>query len=375
MRAGLAGPSVVLALVLAAALAGCDGPSAASGAEAAAVPEVGIVEIRAQDYELTTHLSGRISAFEVSEVRPQIGGIVRSRRFVEGGTVQAGQLLYEIDAGPAAAQLASTQATAASASARYQRYQNLIAINAVSRQELDDARAAADLAAAQLDAARINLAYTRVTAPISGVIGASSVTPGALATPSQAAPFAVIQQIDRVYVDMTESSADLLRLRDAMAQRGAGAAQAKVRLTLEDGSTYPHEGVLQFSDVSVNPGTGTVTLRAVFPNPDRLLLPGMFVQADISQGVSHDAILAPQQGVTRNARGDAVALILNREGVVERRQIETGATTGDQWVVTSGLNPGDRLIVDGVQHAKPGDHARPVLIEATQMNLRGREDG
>lgn len=325
---------------------------------------------------MTLRLAGRVAAFETSEVRPQIGGIVRARRFEEGATVRAGQVLYEIDAGPAQAQLSSASAAAASARARYERYQQLIEIGAISQQELDDARAAADQASATLDNARISVDYTRVTAPISGIIGASSVTPGALATPAQAEPFAVIQNIDRVYVDMTQSSADMLRLRQALAQNGQ--THAQVRLVMPDGSEYAHQGELQFSEVTVNQTTGTVRLRAVFPNPDHVLLPGMFVQARLIEGVNQQAILAPQQGVTRNARGEAVAMVLNQQNVVEQRVIETGATAGDQWVVTAGLNPGDRLIVDGLQRIRPGAEATPVNIEAEQstqegaVSLRGR---
>jgi membrane fusion protein (multidrug efflux system) len=359
---------------LAALLAACGGADAQNSAPPP--PQVGVVEIAAQQYEMTVRLSGRISAFETSDVRPQIGGIVRARRFEEGATVRAGQVLYEIDPGPAQTQLSSAQAAAASSRARYQRYQELIAVGAVSQQELDDARASADQASAALDNARISVNYTRVTAPISGIIGASSVTPGALATPAQATPFAVIQNIDRVYVDMTQSSAEMMRLRQALAQNGQ--TNARVRLVLPDGSTYVHDGELQFSEVTVNQSTGTVRLRAVFPNPEHLLLPGMFVQARLTEGVNPTAILAPQQGVTRNARGEAVAMILNEQNVVEQRVIETGPTTGDQWVVTAGLNPGDRLIVDGLQRIRPGAEATPVDVEAEQttqegaVRLRGR---
>ncbi len=371
--AGLSG----LALAMALGLASCGGSNAQGGAPPA--PEVGVVEIAAEAHEVTLQLSGRVSAFEVSEVRPQIGGIVRARRFEEGATVRAGQVLYEIDPGPAAADLAGAQASAASANARLERYERLLAINAVSQQEYDDARAAAAAASAALQNARIAVGYTRVTAPISGIIGASSVTPGALATPSQAQPFAVIQRLDRVYVDMSQSSGDLLRLRNALAQSGVRSDRVTVRLILEDGSTYPVEGALQFSDVTINQNTGTVRLRAVFDNPNRALLPGMFVTASVSQGVDPDAILAPQRAVTRNARGQAVALVLNQENVVEERVLETGATAGDRWVVTSGLNPGDRVIVEGAQRVRPG--AQAIAAEPTQPpqqqgaleTLRGRQ--
>jgi membrane fusion protein, multidrug efflux system len=232
---------------------------------------------------------------------------------------------------------------------------DLVDVGAVSRQAAEDARAAAQQAEAALAAARVNVGYTRVTAPISGLIGASSVTAGALATPAQPTPFAVIQQIDRVYVDMTQSSAEAMRLRQQLAQ--SRNQPARVRLILQDGSEYARDGALQFSDITVNPSTGTVRLRALFNNPQRTLLPGMFVQALVSAGVQQDAILAPQRGVTRNARGEAVALLLNQQNVVEERVIETGAAVGDQWVVLSGLNPGDRIIVEGAQRVQPGAQA------------------
>lgn len=369
--------SILTALTL---LTGCGAPAgAANGPQPD--PEVGVVEIAPQAYESTVRLAGRVTAFQVSEVRPQVGGIVRARRFEEGATVRAGQVLYEIDAGPAQADVSSAQAAAASSRSRLNRYRELAEIDAVSRQELDDARAASDQAAASLRNAQIGLAYTRVTAPISGIIGASSVTSGALATPSQAEPFAVIQQIDRVYVDMTQSSAEMMRLRRQLA--ASGAHGARVRLTLPDGSEYPHDGRLQFSDVSVDESTGTVRLRAIFPNDDHLLLPGMFVQAKLATGANPNTILAPQQGVTRNAKGEAVAMVLNPKNVVEQRVIETGATAGDKWVVLSGLSTGDRLIVDGLQRIRPGATAKPVAFEASrpqqdgalQPALRGRQNG
>lgn len=363
-----------LGLIL--ALAACGNSGAQQGSPPP--PEVGVVEIQPQAHEVTVQLSGRVTAFEMSEVRPQIGGIVRARRFTEGATVSAGQVLYDIDPGPVRTDLAAAEAAAASAQARFERYQQLIATNAVSRQELDDARAAANQAVAAAQSARINAGYTNVRAPISGIIGASNVTPGALATPSQAAPFAVIQQIDRVYVDMTQSSADLMRLRQSLEQQGASTDRVTVRLTLPTGETYAHEGVLQFSDVTVNPSTGAVTLRALFPNPDHTLLPGMFVQANLAQGTVPNAILAPQQAVSRNARGEAVALVLNDQNVVEERVLETDSTDGSAWVVTAGLNPGDRVIVDGVQRVRPGAEARAVAANAeaeAQPDLRGRQGG
>lgn len=364
-----------------AAIVGIAGALAACGAGAERppppAPEVGIIEIQPQPHELFIQLSGRVAAFQTSEVRPQVGGIVRTRHFTEGANVRAGQVLYDIDVGPANSNAAAANAAAASAQARYERYQQLIGINAVSRQELDDARAAADQANATAQSARITLGYTSVRAPISGIIGTSNVTPGALATPSQAQPFAIIQQIDRVYVDMTQSSADLMRLRRSLEAQGVNTDRVTVRLTLPNGEEYGRTGVLQFSGVSVNPSTGTVTLRALFPNPSHTLLPGMFVDARVSQGTAPNAILAPQQAVSRNARGDAVALVLNDENKVEERILETEQTDGAQWLVTAGLSPGDRLIVEGLQRVRPGAEARGAIVDPqaapAEQNIRGRQ--
>lgn len=363
------------AAVSLAVLAAACGAEADQGAPPA--PEVGVVEIQPQPYELTIQLSGRVAAFETSEVRPQVGGIVRARRFTEGSTVRAGQVLYDIDVGPARSDAAAANAAATSAQARYERYQQLIGINAVSRQELDDARAAADQANAVAQSARINLGYTSVRAPISGIIGASSVTPGALATPSQVQPFAVIQQIDRVYVDMTQSSADLMRLRRTLEEQGVNTDRITVRLILPNGEEYPQTGTLEFSGVAVNPSTGAVTLRALFPNPNHTLLPGMFVDARVSQGTVQNAILAPQQAVSRNARGEAVVMVLNGDNQVEERVLETEQTDGSQWVVTAGLNPGDRVIVEGSQRVRPGAEARGELVSLqaapAETDIRGRQ--
>jgi membrane fusion protein, multidrug efflux system len=340
------------------AAAGC---GQSGGQEAPPPPEVGVVVIQPQAHEETIRLAGRVAAFQISEVRPQIGGIVRRRLFTEGARVRAGQALYEIDPGPARADLASAQAAASAAHARHDRLRSVVEAGGVSRQAVDDARAAAEQADATLAAARINVGYTRVTAPISGIIGVSNVTSGALATPSQPEPFAVIQQIDRVYVDMTQSSSEGARVRQYLASRGA---RPRVRVTLQDGSEYPAEGTLQLADVTVDPNTGAVRLRALFPNPRQALLPGMFVQATVSLGVNPDSILVPQRGVTRNARGEAVVLIVNAQNVVEQRVIETSGTAGDQWVVLSGLSGGERVIVEGTQRVQPGAPATAVAPTA-----------
>jgi len=341
------------------ALAAC-GPRAQ---EAPPPPEVGVIVIQPQAYEQTIRLAGRVTAFQTSEVRPQVGGIVRRRLFQEGAYVRAGQALYEIDPGPARADLASAQAASTAAHARYDRLRSIVDAGAVSRQAVEDARSAAIQADAALAAARINVGYTRVTAPISGIIGVSSVTPGALATPSQPEPFAVIQQIDRVYVDMTQSSSDGLRTRQYLATRGA---RPRVRITMQDGSEYPVEGTLQLADVTVDPNTGAVRLRGLFNNPSQLLLPGMFVQATVSLGTDAAAILVPQRGVTRNPRGEATVLIVNQQNVVEQRVIETGGTAGDQWVVLSGLTGGERVIVEGTQRVQPGAPATAVAPTPAQ---------
>jgi membrane fusion protein (multidrug efflux system) len=342
------------------AVAGC-GRSPAQ--ETPPPPEVGVVVVQPQAHEQTIRLAGRVAAFQMSEVRPQVGGIVRRRLFQEGARVSAGQALYEIDPGPSQADLASAEAAASAARARYERLRSVVDVGAVSRQAVEDARAAADQAYAARAAARITVGYTRVRAPISGVIGVSSVTSGALATPSQPTPFAVIQQIDRVYVDMTQSSLDGVRLRQYLARPGV---RPRVRLTLQDGSEYPLDGTLQLAEVTVDPNTGAVRLRALFSNPRQVLLPGMFVQATVSVGVDPDAILAPQRGVTRNARGEAVVLLVNQQNVVEERIIETGPTAGDQWVVLSGLAGGERVIVEGSQRVQPGATVTAVAPTAQQ---------
>jgi len=373
-----------LVLGLALAVAACDKPQASQQAQAAAQPmEVGVTTLKAQRVSLTTELPGRVSAFLVSEVRPQVGGIIRKRLFEEGSDVKAGQVLYEIDPATyqatydnAAAALAKARATAASSRAKAQRYKDLVAINAISKQDYDDAVAtaqsdAAEIAAdeAALESAKINLDYTKVTAPISGRIGKSAVTPGALVTASQTDALATIQQLDQIYVDVTQSSADLLRLRRDLASGklvSAGANKAKIALLLEDGSHYDHHGVLQFTDITVNETTGSVTLRAVFPNPEGLLLPGMYVRGVLEEGVDDKGVLVPQQGVSRNIKGEATALVVNAESKVEQRILKTDRTVGDQWLVSSGVAAGDRVILDGLQKIQPGMPVKPVELSANE---------
>lgn len=333
--------------------------------------DVVVQVLAAQPVEVTAELPGRTSPFETSDVRPQISGIILDRPFIEGGEIRAGQTLYQIDAAPyraalaqAKAQQASAEATLASTRARAERYADLVQINAVSRQEFDDAQAAARQAAAgvqqqkaAVESASINLAYTRVAAPISGRIGRSAFTKGALVTAGQAAALTTIQRLDPIYVDLTQSAAEVLKLRQSIESGRVTNGQAgglKVRLKLEDGGFYPVEGRLQFTEVTVDQATGAVTLRAVFPNPKGVLLPGLFVRAVVVEGVDRLGLLAPQPAISRDEKGQPVAMVVNAKGLAEARILTTAGTVGDKWLVTSGLAPGDRLIVGGLQSVKPG---------------------
>jgi membrane fusion protein, multidrug efflux system len=369
----------VAALAAAFILSGCQ--NSAGKATQSDSPEVAVVEIKPERVEITTELPGRTSAYLVAEVRPQVSGIIQQRHFREGSDVKAGDFLYQIDPATyqaawesARAQLARTEANITAIRVRAERYKELVEIKAVSRQEYDDATAAlkqaeAEIAAgkAAVETARINLAYTRVTAPISGRIGKSSVTVGALVTANQPVPLATIQQIDPVYVDVTQSSAVLLRLQKAMASgalKRDSANRAKVKLILEDGTPYPLEGALQFQDVTVDPTTGSYILRIVFANPKRILLPGMFVRAVLEEGVSEQALLVPQQGVSRDPKGNPVALIVDAESKVQQRVLTVVRTIGDKWLVSGGLAPGDRVIVEGVQKVRPGASVKAVPYDA-----------
>ena len=350
-------------------LAGCQESSAPGAAQ---TPRVGVVTLEAQPFTLTTELPGRTSAYRIAEVRPQVDGILQKRLFEEGSEVKAGQQLYQIDAAVYQASYKSAQATLASASSLAERYADLVTDQAVSKQEYDEARAARLSAEAALEKARIDLRYTKVLAPIAGRVGRSAVTEGALVNNGQTSALATIQQLDPIYVDVTQPTKDLLRLRRDLASgqlQKAGDNAAKVKLKLEDGSEYEHEGTLEFSEVSVDEGTGSVTLRAVFPNPEHLLLPGMFVHAQLSSGVKQAAILAPQQGVTRDLKGQATALVVGTDNKVELRQLEAERTVGDRWLVTKGLNAGDRLITEGLQFVHPGDavEAAPATNVATSQ--------
>lgn len=347
------GSAALLSLL---SLAGCQQePDAAAPARPA--PLVGVVTLEAQPYTLTSQLPGRTSAYRIAEVRPQVGGIVQKRLFAEGGEVKAGQQLYQIDPATYQATLKSAEASVLSSRALAERYKLLVNERAVSRQQYDEARAAQLQAEAALDKAQIDLRYTKVLAPIGGRIGRSAVTEGALVSSGQSEALAVIQQLDPIYVDVTQPATELLRLRRELAAgqlEKVGDNAARATLTLPDGSAYAHAGRLEFSEVSVDPGTGSVTLRAVFPNPQHELLPGMFVQAQLQTGSKSAAILAPQQGVTRNPKGEAVAMVVNAENKVEPRVLKAERTAGSFWLVSEGLAPGDRLITEGLQFIQPG---------------------
>lgn len=366
-------------------IAGCESPQPAPAV--APPPQVGIYTVQARPLALSTELPGRTAAFQLAEVRPQVSGIIRTRAFTEGADVKAGETLYVIDAasyqaayGAAKATLERAEANLLTAAPKARRYKELLAVEGVSRQELEEAQAAeaqarADVAVAKaaLESAGINLAYTKVTAPIAGRIGRSNVTAGALVTAGQDSALATLQQLDPMYVDLTQSGEDLMRLKKAL-QDGAlkkATGQARVALKLADGSTYAQEGRLQFVDARVDPGTGNVTLRAIFPNPKHDLMPGMFVRAVIENGMDEHAIAVPQQGVTRNPQGEATALVLNQKGIVEQRVIVTSGTWKDQWIVKSGLREGDRLIVEGLQKVQPGAPASVApakIAEAVKPN-------
>ena len=361
------------AALVVAVLSGCGHPQ-----QRGAPPpvSVGTVTLQTQPVPVQVELPGRTTVFEASDVRPQVAGIIKSRLFVEGSQVKAGQVLYQIDPAPyqaaydqARADLATAEATVASATLKDQRYSELRQIEGVSKQDADDATAAhrqsvatVEQKKAALETARINLGYTQVRAPISGRIGRSAVTPGALVTAGQDTALSTIRALDPIYVDVTQSSAQLLELRRQVSAGGIHSGGTKVLLKLEDGSQYPLVGTLKFQEVAVDEATGTVTLRAEFPNPNDILLPGMYVRAVISEGVNPSAILAPQQGVTRDDRGNAVALVVGADNKVEQRTLQASLTVGNDWLVTGGLAAGERLIVEGTGKIRPGDSVTPVVV-------------
>ncbi|MFK3797687.1 MULTISPECIES: efflux RND transporter periplasmic adaptor subunit [unclassified Pseudomonas] len=358
---------LVTAAALASLLSGCSKKEEAAAA-APPPPQVGVVTIQPQPYTLISDLPGRTTAYRVAEVRPQVNGIILKRLFTEGTDVKAGQQLYQIDPAVYEANLNSAKATYDATSSLAGRYKQLINEQAVSRQEYDTAVGNAREAQAAVQTAEINLRYTKVYAPISGRIGRSQVTEGALVSNGQADAMATIQQLDPIYVDVIQSSTEMLRLRRELESgklQKAGDNAAKVKLTLEDNSQYPVDGKLEFSEVSVDQTTGSVTLRAVFPNPNHTLLPGMFVHAKLQAGVNEQAILVPQQGVTRDLKGTPTALVVNKDNKVELRTLVANRTSGTDWVIEKGLSAGDRVITEGLQYVKPGAEVK--VSEATNV--------
>jgi membrane fusion protein (multidrug efflux system) len=360
-------------------LAGCGGgaegePKGGRAKGPQGTPEAGFVVLATERVPLETVLPGRTAAYETSDVRPQITGLIEARLFTEGAIVRRGQTLYRIDqslyraaVAEAEAALANAVATRTAAQARADRFRPLAEIEAVSKQEYTDAVAAArqadaavQQARARIDTARINLRFTNVPAPISGRIGRSLATTGALVTANQAEPLTMIQRLDPIFVDIPQSSADLLALRRSLANGGSVPASAEVRLTLEDGGDYPQVGTLQFAEAMVDPQTGAVTLRASFPNPQGMLLPGMYVRARFAQAVAREGLLVPQAAVSRDPRGNATVMLVGPDDKAVRRNIRAERTIGDKWLVTAGVRPGDRVIVEGLSRIREGQDIRPV---------------
>lgn len=373
---------VLSALVGSVALPGCDQATEQSQASAPQAVPVGVLTLKSQALTLKKELPGRISAFQIAEIRPQVSGIVQSRLFVEGKEVKQGQALYQIDPATFEADLAASEASVARAEAsiassksKASRYGELLKIKAVSQQDFDEADAAykqanAELltAKAQLKSAQINLDYSHVSSPISGQISKSSVTVGALVSANQSTALATVTQLDPIYIDLTQSSNELTQLKKAIASGRLGIdanSQTDVELIMEDGSAYSHKGTLQFSEVTVDPSTGSVTLRAKFPNPEKLLLPGMYARASIVEGVKADAILVPQRGVSRNNKGEPTAMVVSKGNKVESRVLKVDRTVGSDWLVTDGLSDGDKLIVEGLQKIRPGAPVSPSEIQSS----------
>lgn len=371
--------TAVAALALSAGCGRSPGEAGKPGAGAPALPpaQVGVVTVKAESLVLTTELPGRISAVRTAEVRARATGILLKRLFTEGAEVKRDDVLFQIDEAPliaslnsAKASLAKAEANLKQAQAKANRYKALVEVNAVSRQDYDEAVATAGqgdadvlTGKAAVETAELNLGYAKVTAPISGRIGKAKVTEGALVTAAEATQMATIQQLDPIYFDFTQSSTEMLRLKrqlDAGQLKSAAPGQAKVTLLLEDGSAYSHEGRLIFSDVTVDQTTGMVTLRAEFPNPDGMLLPGMFARAKLEQAVDKGAITVPQRGVTRNPDGTGTVFVVTKENKVEPRIIKTTNAIGTNWLVTSGLGSGDTVILEGLQKIRPGSTVVPV---------------
>jgi len=375
--ASRAKPLLLLAATL--ALAACSGQQAPPQMGA---PEVSVLTLTSERLALDTQLPGRTVAYQSSDVRPQVGGILRKRLFTEGATVKAGQVLYEIEPATyqaaydnAQASLAQAEAEVLSARPKAERYSNLVDMDAVSKQDSDDAisslrraEAAVVAAKASLQTARINLGYTKVVAPISGRIGTSAYTPGALVTADQATALAQINQLDPIYVDVPQSSEQLLRLRRQLDSGALKAVDGKavVKILLEDGSTYAEQGTLEVVGNAVDVSTGTVTLRAVVPNPKQVLLPGMYVKAVLAMAVDENAVLVPQRAVTRTNKGESVAMVVDGEGKAQLRTLQVGAAVGDRWLVKDGLKAGDKVIVEGGQKVPPGTPVKAVDVAAAK---------
>jgi membrane fusion protein (multidrug efflux system) len=379
-RVGVTVLAAVVSGVL--ALGGCTRQPQAA-APPAPPAEVGVVTVQPQQVALTTELPGRTSPYLIAEIRPQVNGLIQKRLFTEGSDVKAGDVLYQIDPAPfqaalnnAEAALARSQANLPAVRSRVERYKGLLAERAVSQQDYDDALSALNQAEADVqywkasvETARINLGYTRVTAPISGRIGRSSVTDGALVTAYQPVALATIQQLDPIYVDVPQSTTELLRLNRRLADGRLNRDQAnhdKAKLLLEDGTPYPEEGTLQFRDVTVDPTTGSCILRIVFPNPTHVLLPGMFIRAVVQEGVREQAILVPQQAVSRDLKGNPVALVAGPQDKVQQRMLTLDRALSNQWLVSAGLSAGDRVIVEGMQKARPGAIVKIAAPEAAR---------
>lgn len=367
-------------LIIVSLLSGCEEQS--STPPTAPVTEVSYINVTSTEHKIDTKLQGRVTASMVAEVRPQVSGIIQKRLFTEGQMVEQGQTLYQIDPetyeaayNEAKATLNSAKATVATAKLKDERYAKLLKIEGVSQQDADDAHAAhleakanIEMYEAALETARINLEYTKVLAPISGRIGISSVTQGALVIAQQDTALATIRTLDPIYVDMTKNSKALLKLRKLMREDNIKQGTTDVALSLEDGSTYDHLGELKMQEVAVDASTGAVTLRAQFPNPDGLLLPGMFVRASVSEAVDENAILVPQQGIYHEATGEAYAYVIDDSNTVEKRIVETINAVGNQWLLESGLTENEKLLVEGAGKVGPGSEVKPVQVE---MNSKG----
>lgn len=382
MNRGLTPLAAILMLSGAVVLSGCDDKSQQSAQKSA--PEVGVVTLKAAPVNMTTELPGRTSAYRVAEVRPQVSGIILKRNFVEGTDIKAGESLYQIDPAPyqatynsAVGDLAKAQANARIAQVTLNRYKPLLGTKYISQQDYDTAaatlaqnNAAVRSAQAAVENARINLAYTKVSSPISGRIGKTAVTEGALVQNGQTTALATVQQLDPLYVDLTQSSDDFMRLRNQLSsgELTQGKGKAPVTIVLNDGTTLKQKGTLEFSDVTVDQTTGSITLRAIVPNPDHSLLPGMFVRARVEEGVNQNALLVPQQAIARTPTGQATAMVVNAEDKVDVRQVTAQEAIGDKWLVTSGLKAGDRVISVGVQRAAQGAKVSPKEVSANQKD-------